>query len=237
MVDGERLETTVRVRGTQDGVRLVLPRGVPFSSVLAQVRDVLESKATFFRGAALVLDYAEREPLLDEIAALQHLLDSRGVRIQAVSADVPEYRERLLRWGLRTEAAEPPRRLRLVEPSGEEGVDGTATYVRRTLRSGMSVEAPGHLIVIGDVNPGALVVAGGDVLVWGVVRGTVHAGRSGDAGAVIAALRLAPTQLRIGHVVARSPDRGEQVLEAPALARVVDGQIVIEPWRIERRSS
>jgi septum site-determining protein MinC len=235
MLDGERLEATVRVRGTQDGVRLVLPPGVPFPTVLAQVQDVLDQRAAFFRGASLVLDFSEREPVLEEIVALQHLLDGRGVRIQAIASERPEFRERLVRWGFRTGAPEPPRRLRLVEPGGEEGPDGNATYVRRTLRSGMSAEADGHLVVIGDVNPGALVVAGGDVLVWGIVRGTVHAGRNGDTGAVIAALRLAPTQLRIAHLVARAPDRGGQLLDAPALARVVDGQIVIEPWRIERR--
>jgi septum site-determining protein MinC len=183
----------------------------------------------------LTLDFSEREPVLDEIAALQQLLDRHGIRIQAIGAATSDVRQRLERWGFRTETAEPARRLRLIEPDSEQTPDGSATYVRRTLRSGMSVEAEGHLVLIGDVNPGALVVAGGDVLVWGVVRGTVHAGRHGDTDAVIAALRLAPMQLRIANLVARAPDRGGQLLDAPALARVVDGQIVIEPWRIERR--
>jgi len=235
MLDGQRAEAAVRVRGTQDGVRLLLPPTVPFAAVLAQVRDLLETRAAFFRGAALTLDFTEREPVLDEIVALQQVLDARGVRVQAISAGTAEYRERLARWGYKTEGAESVRRLRLIAPGSDEETDGKATYVRRTLRSGMSVEAAGHLVLIGDVNPGALVVAGGDVLVWGVVRGTVHAGRTGDTEAVIAALRLAPMQLRIANLVARAPDRGALHLDAPALARVADGQIVIEPWRIERR--
>jgi septum site-determining protein MinC len=235
MLDDERARATVRVRGTQDGVRLLLPRATPLAVVLEQVRDLLESRSSFFRGAALTLDFSEREPVLDEIAALQQLLDRHGIRIQAIGAATSDVRQRLERWGFRTETAEPARRFRLIEPDSEQTPDGSATYVRRTLRSGMSVEAEGHLVLIGDVNPGSLVVAGGDVLVWGVVRGTVHAGRHGDTDAVIAALRLAPMQLRIANLVARAPDRGGQLLDAPALARVVDGQIVIEPWRIERR--
>ncbi len=235
MLDDERARATVRVRGTQDGVRLLLPRATPLAVVLEQVRDLLESRSSFFRGAALTLDFSEREPVLDEIAALQQLLDRHGIRIQAIGAATSDVRQRLERWGFRTETTEPARRLRLIEPGSEQTLDGSATYVRRTLRSGMSVEVEGHLVLVGDVNPGALVVAGGDVLVWGVVRGTVHAGRHGDTDAVIAALRLAPMQLRIANLVARAPDRGGQLLDAPALARVVDGQIVIEPWRIERR--
>ncbi|MCM8745869.1 septum site-determining protein MinC [Thermomicrobium sp. CFH 73360] len=235
MLDGQRAEAAVRVRGTQDGVRLLLPPTVPFATVLAQVQDLLETRPTFFHGSALTLDFTEREPQLNEIVTLQQVLDARGVRVQAISAGTAEYRERLARWGYRTEGAEPVRRLRLIAPGSDEETDGKATYVRRTLRSGMAVEAAGHLVLLGDVNPGALVVAGGDVLVWGVVRGTVHAGRNGDTEAVIAALRLAPMQLRIANLVARAPDRGAQHLDAPALARVADGQIVIEPWRIERR--
>ncbi|MCS7050489.1 MAG: septum site-determining protein MinC [Thermomicrobium sp.] len=235
MTNGERAEATVRVRGTQDGVRLLLPRAVPFPLVLSQVCALLESQAGFFRGAALLLDFADREPLLEEVVALQQVLDGRGVRVDAITAGVPEYRERLARWGYRTDQTGPARRLRLVAPDHDGEWDGKATYVRRTLRSGMTVEADGHLVVIGDVNPGAMVMANGDVLVWGVVRGTVHAGKNGDAAAVIAALRLAPMQLRIANLVARAPDRGAQHLDAPALARVADGQIVIEPWRIERR--
>ncbi len=235
MFDGERAEASVRVRGGSDGVRLLIPASLSLSALLAQVRELLDTRAAFFRDAALTLDFSEREPVLEEIVALQRELEARRVRIQAVTAATSAFRERLARWGYRTEGIEPSRRLRLIEPGNEEAPDGSATYVRRTLRSGMSVESDGHLVIIGDVNPGALVTAGGDVLVWGVVRGTIHAGRNGDAEAVIAALRLAPTQLRIAHLVARAPDRGGQILEAPAIAHVVNGQIVIEPWRIERR--
>jgi septum site-determining protein MinC len=101
--------------------------------------------------------------------------------------------------------------------------------VRRTLRSGQSLRHPGHIVVIGDVNPGAEVVAGGDIVVWGRVRGMVHAGALGDEGAVICALDMAPTQLRIAGRIARSPEERRRK-PVPEVASVHDGQIVAIPW-------
>jgi septum site-determining protein MinC len=101
---------------------------------------------------------------------------------------------------------------------------------QRTLRSGQSIRHPGHVIVIGDVNPGAEIVAGGHVVVWGKLRGTVHAGATGDEAALICALHLAPTQLRIAGHITRSPE--ERRRESTAEVAVVrDGQIVAIPWK------
>jgi septum site-determining protein MinC len=92
------------------------------------------------------------------------------------------------------------------------------------------VRHTGHVVVVGDVNPGAEIIAGGDVVVWGRLRGTVHAGAGGDAAAVVCALVLAPTQLRIGSHIARSPggEPGRRIL--PEVASVQGDQIVAKPW-------
>jgi septum site-determining protein MinC len=102
--------------------------------------------------------------------------------------------------------------------------------IRRTLRSGQAVQYPGHVVVIGDVNPGAEIIAGGDVVVWGKLRGIVHAGATGDDEAVVCALSLAPLQLRIGNHIARAPEGREDLPERPEMASVQDGEIVAEPW-------
>ena len=100
--------------------------------------------------------------------------------------------------------------------------------MHRTLRSGFSLQHAGHVVLIGDVNPGAEIIAGGDVIVWGHVRGMVHAGAGGNEGAVVCALDLAPTQLRIGGQIATTPQRRDK--PQPELARVVDGRVVAVPW-------
>jgi septum site-determining protein MinC len=79
-------------------------------------------------------------------------------------------------------------------------------YIQSTLRSGMEVRHPGSVIVLGDVNPGSSIVADGDVLVWGALRGVAQAGATGNHRCMIMALRLDPTQIRIADFVARAPE-------------------------------
>jgi septum site-determining protein MinC len=107
-----------------------------------------------------------------------------------------------------------------------------AILVQRTLRSGQVIQHSGHIIVIGDVNPGAEIRAGGSVIVWGRLRGTVQAGMDAERGqnAVVCALQLSPTQLRIGDHITRAPAASDHEL-VPERASVQDGQIVAEPWQ------
>lgn len=103
-------------------------------------------------------------------------------------------------------------------------------YLRQTLRSGQAISHKGHLVIIGDVNPGAEVMAEGDITVWGALRGIAHAGIGGNIRAEIRALRLKPVQLRIAHAIARSPDRPGKNFSAhcgPETARIVNGTIRI----------
>ncbi|EKQ67183.1 septum formation inhibitor [Leptolyngbyaceae cyanobacterium JSC-12] len=79
-------------------------------------------------------------------------------------------------------------------------------YLQTTLRSGGDVKHNGTVIILGDLNPGSSVTADGDILVWGRLRGLVHAGAKGNARALIMALQMEPTQLRIANFVARPPE-------------------------------
>lgn len=105
-------------------------------------------------------------------------------------------------------------------------------YLRQNLRSGQTVSHKGHLVIIGDVNPGAEIMAEGDITVWGVLRGIAHAGIGGNLDAEIRALKLQPIQIRIGHAIARSPDAPRVKFASgakfsPETARIVDGKIKI----------
>ncbi len=79
-------------------------------------------------------------------------------------------------------------------------------YLESTIRSGVEIRHEGTVVIRGDVNPGGAVVADGDILVWGRLRGIVHAGARGNNEAIIMALEMEPTQIRIGDYVARSPE-------------------------------
>jgi septum site-determining protein MinC len=78
-------------------------------------------------------------------------------------------------------------------------------YLKTTVRSGVEIKHPGSIIIVGDVNPGGDVIADGDIIIWGTLRGVAHAGAKGNTNSRIMALRMEPTQLRIAEQIARSP--------------------------------
>jgi len=79
-------------------------------------------------------------------------------------------------------------------------------YIHRTLRSGQSISSEGNIVIIGDVNPGAEIIAKGDITVWGILGGIAHAGSDGNVYSKIRALKLNAIQIRIGNIFARRPD-------------------------------
>ena len=110
-------------------------------------------------------------------------------------------------------------------------VDENTILVQRTLRSGQSVRYSGNVVILGDVNPGAEVTATGNIIVMGALRGVVHAGANGDETAVVMALSLNPTQLRIANHITRPPDNETVELALPEIARIKDGVVTIEAFQ------
>lgn len=112
--------------------------------------------------------------------------------------------------------------------------DGRVVYA--TLRSGQRIETDHSIVIFGDINSGAEVVAGGDIIVLGTLRGVAHAGAYDETGGgrVIFALNLQPTQLRIGMVISRSSNDSSQ--RTPEIAKVEDGMIVVEPYSVKNLS-
>jgi septum site-determining protein MinC len=78
--------------------------------------------------------------------------------------------------------------------------------VSRIIRSGQVLEVPGDLLLVGDVNPGGTVIAGGNIFIMGTLKGMAHAGCFGNNEAVIAASSMKPSQLRISDCLNRAPD-------------------------------
>ncbi|HEY9826247.1 MAG TPA: septum site-determining protein MinC [Stenomitos sp.] len=92
-------------------------------------------------------------------------------------------------------------------PVQADAVLAEPLYLETTLRSGTEVRHPGSVVVVGDLNPGSSIVADGNILVWGRLRGIAHAGATGERNCYIMALHMNPTQLRIADQVARAPEQ------------------------------
>lgn len=119
------------------------------------------------------------------------------------------------------------------EQAEEKNRSMDTILINRTIRSGQRVKYPANIVIIGDVNPGAEVIAGEDILVVGKLRGVVHAGAAGSNDSQIIALKLQPTQLRIGNVISRSPDELKDIEPTvPERAYVKDGAIIVEELQL-----
>ena len=104
--------------------------------------------------------------------------------------------------------------------------------VEHTLRSGQRVECAGDVVILGDVNVGAEVIAGGSVVVMGTLRGLVHAGANGRNDVVVAAIALLPGQLRISGKIAVFPEDKQALV--PEIAEYREGSVVIRPLKAQR---
>jgi septum site-determining protein MinC len=216
----------VQIKGLRDGLLVTLGEAawdVLHTSLLGQI----DEKQEFFKGARLALDVGNQELRVSEMTDLRNELSERGIMLWAIlsGSSITENTAQIL--GLAT-------RLSKIRPDNPEPIhvtpaEDSALWIKRTVRSGIRLEYEGNVVVFGDVNPGAEVVAGGSVIVWGRLRGVVHAGAKGDAEAVVCALDLSPTQLRIAAEVATTPERRSQPY--PEMARLKNGQLIAEPWQ------
>lgn len=110
-------------------------------------------------------------------------------------------------------------------------VQGEMTkFIYGTLRSGQEIEYEGHIVIIGDVNPGALIKANGNVVILGNLRGVVYAGLGGNRDSIIAAYKLLATQLRICDIIGRAPDENEFHYKVPEVVKLIEDNLVIEPY-------
>lgn len=204
----------MKLRGTLGGLNLLIEPGDTGPSVL----EALRVRADMLRSAVTIELQGDADPEAIE-AALSAIRTSGGTpgRIRAPRVSVPTPAP-----STPTVTAEPP-------PSTRTEI------VSHTLRAGYHREFPGSVIVLGDVNPGAEILAGGDVIVVGALRGVAHAGLGGHADAIVWARPIASTQIRIGDAVARAPEgsslsnmrhrEGQPVAE---IARLQDGVIHID---------
>jgi septum site-determining protein MinC len=241
-------EDGIIIKGSREGLLITLGPGA-WHTALAALEVRLVATPEFFKGARVALLVGNRKLVEADMRAARDLLAQHDVLLWGISGDDEVTQHVAAVMGL---DAELPQRDRVkprsadaeLEPpletasaatpleSAPAGDPEAGLVARRTLRSGQQLQHPGSITVIGDVNPGAEIVAGGDIVVWGKLRGTVHAGATGNETAVVCALVLAPTQLRIAQYFARSPE-GRRRKPAPEVARVREGKIVAEAWEVK----
>lgn len=212
---------------------LTVPPELTWEESLSQIEARLqEAKPSFsVRGAQVTLDFGVRSVNAEQLSSLvYHFRERYGLLVVAVVSTDMQTQEaaRKLALGVFLMAPGAPQN----EEGGAETSGNNALYYAGTVRSGQRLLHPSHIVVAGDVNPGAEVIAGGDIVVLGTLRGLAHAGCYGDESARIIAGNMRPQQLRIAGQIARAPDeetRAASKNRRTEVARIEQGFIQVFP--------
>jgi septum site-determining protein MinC len=251
----------VIIKGVREGLLLIVDDDVPFAQVLTDLVGRIKAQPTFFNGATVTLNMGRRVFDAPEFDVLYRMLTRNGMKVASVVSQSVQSRmvvegfgvgsrppsyaagDAAVGLGLKGRGSWPTSDGQARPDPGDASQDwegmveaGVGLFLRCSLRPGQSVRYGGDVCIMGDVETGAEVVAEGDVVVWGQLKGIVHAGVAGDDEAVVCALKMNPTQLGIAGIMARFPTTNTGYLfdtQPPEVARLDGGRIVLEAWRPE----
>jgi septum site-determining protein MinC len=216
----------IEIKGIKNGILIELKEG-EWEEQKSALLSHIDGNLAFFKSARLVLDVGDRSLKSPALAGLRNILSDREIKLKAVLSTslVTDRASQNLGLEIKLDESSP-------EPEKtpiNSMLDGDeAVFLHRTLRSGHIVKYHGHIVVLGDVNPGAELIAGGNIIVWGRLRGVAHAGAGGDTNAMVCSLDLSPTQLRISDKISVSPPRKGK--PRPEVAYLEDGQVTARDW-------
>ena len=221
------VQGNVAIKGTRNGLLLTLEPETPFGELLKALSARLAEAPNFFHGASLAVDTSRRALHTSERTQLEDLLAYYHVSVTPLE-QIAALQEKE-RGGSSPLSSVSAMANESVQNQRDPRESEDTLFLRRTVRSGQAIHHSSNVVVLGDVNPGAEIVAGGDIIVWGVLRGMVHAGYPDNEQALVCSLHLAPVQLRIAHLLSRPPE-GLEVQPRPEVASIRQGQIVVETW-------
>ncbi|UMZ72872.1 septum site-determining protein MinC [Natranaerofaba carboxydovora] len=209
---------TVEFKGTKRGMLIVIDGSEDFNTALEEMKFKLKRSGSFFSKAPVRVQVKNKELTSEEMDLIQNFFK------QETELELTE----------------------IISGSGEVLISLPSSYtkelgkneydyridksivIRKTLRSGQKISFPGTIIVVGNVNPGSELVAEGDIIVYGALKGVCHAGSNGDKEAMIMSLCLMASQLRIADVITKAPEEDIKEPEFPEKAFISGDKIVVE---------
>ncbi|KAA0549246.1 septum site-determining protein MinC [Bacillus sp. BGMRC 2118] len=175
----------VTIKGTKDGLTLHLDDRCSFQELITEIEEKLSGNQHIQQDSPLITVHVKvgmRYITKNEEELLRTLIrKQKNLVVGSIESEVIT----------KAEAQELKKQSEI-------------TTVCRMVRSGQVLEVPGDLLLIGDVNPGGTVMAGGNIFVMGSLRGHAYAGIHGDTDSVVVASVMKPTGLKIGEILNRA---------------------------------
>ncbi|MCL2170886.1 MAG: septum site-determining protein MinC [Defluviitaleaceae bacterium] len=192
-------DNAVIFKGGKHGIIIVIDKSADFVTIKKVLTAKIRDAYNFFGDAKTAITFKGRElsaVQLDELIGI--ITTETDLSISFIQDDSGEQGMVIKPDSKELPSPKPPLRLgnRVIDPQNE----GTKLS-RGNLRNGMSIEHEGSVFLIGDVHAGAEIRATGNVIVFGAIKGKVHAGCEGDASCIIAALTMQAIQLRIADKI------------------------------------
>lgn len=211
----------VKLRGYKDGLHLIIKPKVSLKEVEMAIHDLIDGMNQPLAGSSVHIDMSTSPLTTEDLKELEsYLTENYDLIVSGVNVFDDNDETPII-------AVPAVHSLPHVLPTDNPQDHGYAEIVRQTIRSGQTSSClAGSVIIYGDVNPGGEVVAAGDIIVLGALRGNAHAGANGKLTSVIMAMELVPLQLQIGSYVNRPP-LGQKSRGYPEIARVGAEDIII----------
>ncbi|WP_297518077.1 septum site-determining protein MinC [uncultured Clostridium sp.] len=203
------MQKSIMIKGNKDGINAIInmDKFADFEEMLEALIEKLSVGKRFYKGATLTIT-----------TDLKHINDRQMSKLKDSLFD-----EIMIKDCMFVDKEEKESKL-------FQGVyEGRTKFLRKSVRGGQSINYQGNIVIIGDVNHGAEVIADGNIAVFGNIKGRVFAGDNGNQKAIITAFSLEPEVLSIARVMTISPDDFEKP-SYPEVAKMKDGEIIVEPY-------
>jgi septum site-determining protein MinC len=220
----------VLLKGLKNGIAVQLDDGAELGLINEALRKKVADAREFFAGAKTNVIFKGRKLSEDEEKSLLDIIFSETSL--DVSFVANEDFNASLAAAAPTPTVPPPQQEAPVETvkTAQQNFEQNTVYYRHGLRSGQAIRTDGSVVVLGDANAGSEIVAGGNVIVLGALRGMVHAGSEGNESCYVSALNLIPTQLRIAGLITsiQREQVGKRKQRCPEYAFIRDGQVYVD---------
>lgn len=207
------MQNSVVIKGSKSGMTVILHPAPPFEELYEAVAAKFRDSARFWGSVQMTLSIEGRKlSPAEELRIVDAITENSQIQILCL---IDTDGERIAR-------NEKALTERLMELTGRTG-----QFFRGDLTCGDVLESEASIVVIGNVEQGARVIARGNVIILGALHGSVHAGAGGNDEAVIAALEMAPSLLRIGNFQTTSKEKGKRLGRGPMVASVSGENILV----------
>lgn len=240
-------DNSVVFKGSKDGIVILLDHTADFSTIKTILNKKIIDAKKFFGNSTTCVSFKGRELAeLEEIELIEIISKHSDLKISFVNShdfkqgnidDESNIEELVfnpleisnLNNSALEHKTESTLKLDTIDELFISADQNDTIFHKGSLRSGQAIHHAGSVVIIGDVNPGSEVVAEGNIIVLGNVKGVVHAGCGGNFDCFVAALNLSPVQLRISEVISYMPkdEHDKKSLKSAAFAYIKDSQIYI----------